>query len=342
MRKIWSFGLMIVLFSYVIPICYPEYGIEAEEPALLGAWRENAGNSTETVQSVNDLVGKSGEITVCIDGENHTLPLEQYVAGVVSAEISPDFPEAALQAQAVAARTYAVYKQRMGRPAQHAEADVCNDPAHCTAYLDLAVEAAARWGEDAPTYETAIVRAVDATAGQVVTYEGSPIIAVFSAAATDKTEAAVDVWGSEIPYLVSVDSPGGSDCPQYRDEVTYSVAEFREMVAEALPTADLSGTPDTWFTEEVRSPAGGVVSVKLGGAEVQGTAIRSLAKLRSTHYTLSLTPDSLTFSTEGYGHGVGLSQWGARHMAQAGADYAAILQHYYTGTTLTNLSELAV
>lgn len=342
MRKMLTFGMILVTFIYFIPICYMNYGTLGLGLKLADASADYAGNEEKIAQTVNDLTEKSGEITIKTGDETRTLPLETYVAGVVAAEISPDFPEAALQAQAVAARTYAVYKQQMGRPAQHTDADVCDDPAHCTAYLDLAVEASAVWGEHAADYEDAIVRAVEATAGQVVVYEGAPIIAVFSAAATERTESAADVWGSEIPYLVSVESTGGEDCPRYHETVTFTAEDFRKLASESLPAADLSGTPDTWFADEVRSDAGGVISVKLGGVEVRGTAVRSLAGLRSTNYTLTVDGDTLTFTTVGYGHGVGLSQWGARRMALEGADYKEILSHYYTGTTVTNLSDLAV
>lgn len=342
MRKMLMLGSIIMLFVYSVPICSTGFTEFGTTPVLQETDRTFAGKQEEIAQTSNDLTGESGEIAVLLDGEVHTLPLESYVAGVVSAEVSPDFPEAALQAQAVAARTYAVYKQRMGRPAQHTEADVCDDPAHCTAYLDLAVEAASVWGDRAAAYEDAVVRAVNATAGQIVTYQGAPIIAVFSAAAAGRTEAAVDVWGSDIPYLVSVKSGGESDCPRYHDRVTVAADTFRAAVQEALPSADLSGPPDTWFANEKRSPAGGVISVELGGAAVRGSTVRTLAGLRSTHYTLETTDESLTFVTEGYGHGVGLSQWGARQMALDGADCNAILTHYYTGTEIKHLSELTV
>ena len=332
----------MMLFVYCVPICGTGFAGFDTISVLQETSHEFAGKDEEIAQTLGDLTADGDVITVLLDGETCTMPLESYVAGVVSAEVSPDFPEAALQAQAIAARTYAVYKQRMGRPAQHTEADVCDDPAHCTAYLDLAAEAASVWGDQAATYEDAIVRAVNDTAGQVVTYEGAPIIAVFSAAAAGRTEAAVDVWGSDIPYLVSVKSGGESDCPRYHDRVTVSAEDFRAAVQEALPSADLSGAPDTWFANEKRSTAGGVISVDLGGVSVRGSTVRTLAGLRSTHYTLETSAESLTFVTEGYGHGVGLSQWGARQMALDGADCDAILTHYYSGTEIKHLSELAV
>lgn len=260
------------------------------------------------------------------------------MVSVVAGEIAPDFPTEAIRAQAVAARTYALYKQKTGRPAQHEEADVCDDPAHCAAFVDLKTEAAARWGEQANTAQDVIRQAVEDTAGQVLTYEGEPIVAVFSSAAGEKTERAVDVWGSDIPYLQSVDSPGGEACPKYYDAVVLTADEIRERAAKTLPSADLSGDPSGWFKASERSEAGGIVRMKFGGVEVKGTVMRTLLGLNSTNFTVKIDGNTLTFTTTGYGHGVGLSQWGAKYSAEKGQTYDEILAHYYPGTTLTTIS----
>lgn len=139
------------------------------------------------------------------------------------------------------ARTYAAYKLVSGRPEAHADADVCDDYHHCAAYIDLAAEASGRWGSEAETYENAILDAVRATAGEVVTYEKEPIIAVFCAASGEKTESSADVWGSDVPYLQNVDSPGGDACPKYKGEVRFTAKQFRDKMAEAVPSADLTG-----------------------------------------------------------------------------------------------------
>ena len=123
MRKMLTFGMILMTFIYFIPICYMNYGTLNWGLELADTSANYAGNEEKIAQTINDLTEKSCEITIKTGDETRTLPLETYVAGVVAAEIAPDFPEAALQAQAVAARTYAVYKQRMGRPAQHADAE---------------------------------------------------------------------------------------------------------------------------------------------------------------------------------------------------------------------------
>lgn len=343
MRKVLVIGLLLTAVIYILPVFCGL--LEQEEP--LSIPQESVAADAEITESppaegeqtvTGESIVANGEITVLVDGEARTMKLEDYVVSVVAGEISPDFPTEAIRAQAVAARTYALYKQKTGRPAQHEEADVCDDPAHCAAFVDLKTEAAARWGEQANTAQDVIWQAVEDTAGQVLTYEGEPIVAVFSSAAGEKTERAVDVWGSDIPYLQSVDSPGGEACPKYYDAVVLTADEICERAAKTLPSADLSGDPSGWFKASERSEAGGIVCMKFGGVEVKGTVMRTLLGLNSTNFTVKIDGNTLTFTTTGYGHGVGLSQWGAKYSAEQGQTYDEILAHYYPGTTLTTIS----
>ena len=195
------------------------------------------------------------------------------------------------------------YKQSRGRPAEHPDADVCDDYSHCAAYQPDAVKAFS-------VGYSRIRKAVKDTAGQILTCDGAPIAAVFHCVSGPKTESAADVWGEDIPYLQSVVSPGGTQYAGYESEVTLTADAFREKVAQTLPKADVSGKPDRWFASSVRSAAGGVKTVKLGGVTVEGTAVRALFGLQSTNFTITTTEDSITFHTIGYGHGVGLSQYG--------------------------------
>ncbi len=316
MRKLLLTGGMLVLALYALPMLYPAETVEtaADMPA----------------ERTSAAAAGSSTITVLIDGKAQEMPLETYVEGVTAAEIADDFPVEAIRAQAVAARTYAVYKQSRGRPAEHPEADVCDDFHHCAAYQPDAVKAFSGG-------YARIRKAVQDTAGQVLTYNGTPIAAVFHCVSGPKTEAAADVWGEDIPYLQSVVSPGGTQYAGYESAVALTADEFREKVAQVLPQADVSGAPDRWFASSVRSAAGGVKTVKLGGVTVEGSAVRELFGLQSTNFTITTTEDSITFHTIGYGHGVGLSQYGAKYMAEQGSDYTEILAHYYPHTELSVL-----
>ena len=316
MRRLLLTGVGLVLVLYLLPVFYPSETDKTEPQA--------------PAESVTAAATDGVTITVLVNGKAQEMPLETYVEGVTAAEIADDFPVEAIRAQAVAARTYAVYKQSRGRPAEHPDADVCDDYSHCAAYQPDAVK----------TFSTGysrIRKAVRDTAGQILTCDGAPIAAVFHCVSGPKTESAADVWGEDVPYLQSVVSPGGTAFDGYESAVTVSADDFREKAGSAFPAADLSGPPSAWFKASVRSAAGGIKTVKLGGVTVEGTAVRELFGLRSTNFTVTTADDSLTFHTIGYGHGVGLSQYGAKYMAENGADYREILAHYYPGTELTRL-----
>lgn len=267
-------------------------------------------------------------ITVSLAGTPTEMPLETYVECVTAAEIPDDFPPEAIRAQAVAARTYAVYKLCRGRPELHPDAELCDDFRHCAAFRDISAET------DRYTH---IREAVRDTTGEILTYENTPIAAVFHCASGQRTESALDVWGEDVPYLQSVVSPGGSAAAQYEGTFPFTASEFRRLVSTTFPQANVSGSPADWFKHSTRSAAGGVKTVELGGVTVDGNAIRDLFALNSTNFTITTTEDTLTFHTIGYGHGVGLSQYGARYLAEQGQTYAQILAHYYTGTVLDTL-----
>lgn len=298
---------------------------------------ENAENEEHPASGTENDGTPGRTITVLIDGDVHEMSLEDYTAGALAAEMPASFPEEALKAQAVAARTFAIYKQSLGTDTQHPDAAVCADYTHCAAFTDLNTEAKQQWGSNADAWTEKIRTAVRETSGQVVTYNGSPIAAVFHSAAAQQTEAAVSVWGTDIPYLTTVDSTGDADCPKYDASVTLGAEEFRQIMLAKYPDINLTGLPKTWFTDIDTSEAGGVRTCKIGGQELKGTEVRALFGLNSTHFTINTTDTSLTFHTQGYGHGVGMSQYGARKMAEDGKSYQEILTHYYTDTQITAL-----
>lgn len=328
MRRLLLASCGLIAFLYLVPTIWSEKPI-----------KHSPMEPVQTDSAASAMVSPSPEmgstdfttVTVSIDGTPTEMPLESYVEGVVAAEISNDFPPEAIRAQAVAARTYAVSKISRGRPEAHPDADVCDDFHHCAAYRDAAVETAA--GNDL----SRVQQSVRDTAGEIMTYEGKPIVAVFHCVSGPRTEAAADVWGEDIPYLQSVVSPGGSACDEYEASVTLSAADFLQKAHEAFPAAEITGAPDSWFKASERSTAGGVRTIKLGDATVEGTAVRSLFGLNSTNFTITTTADSISFHTIGYGHGVGLSQYGAKYMAEQGAGYQDILTHYYKGAVLATI-----
>ena len=272
-----------------------------------------------------DVLGRDGQVS--------QMTMADYLWGVVAAEMPASFEPEALRSQAVCARTYSLWKLR-AKSHEADGADICADSSCCQAYLSRQ-DAAQRWGEGtAPAYTAKIAAAVADTDGQVLTYGGAPIQAVFFSSAAGATEDASAVWGKSLPYLVSVDSPEGEEVPNYRSTVTLTADQVKKTVAEAGLDCDLSGGPSGWFQDLTRTASGRVAAVKLGGVELSGGACRSLFALRSACFDVTEQDGIFTFSVTGYGHGVGMSQYGANAMAKEGAGWREILAHYYTGAQL--------
>ena len=269
-----------------------------------------------------------------LDGERVLeMDLGQYLVGVVRAEMPASFEMEALKAQAVAARTYTLYKLHSG--GNHGEtADVCTDHTCCQAYISEE-KARANWGGAADANEAKIEAAVRDTDGQAALYGGVPILAVFHSSSAGLTRAAGEVWLNDLPYLQAVDSPESGDrIPNYYSRVEFTKEELRAKLASAFPEADLSGGMDSWFQDTAADSAGSVASLCVGGVTVKGTAVRAALGLRSACFTWEVQEEKMVFFVTGYGHGVGLSQYGANAMAAAGADYKEIITHYYTGVTV--------
>lgn len=269
-----------------------------------------------------------------LDGETVLeMDLGTYLVGVVRAEMPASFEPEALKAQAVAARTYTLYKLQTG--GNHGgTADVCTDHTCCQAYLG---EDRARdnWGENAGAYEAKVEAAVRDTDGETILYGGVPILAVFHSSSAGLTRAAGEVWVNDLPYLQAVDSPEPGDrIPNYYSRVEFTEGELKTRLQAAFPAADLSGGMESWLKDSAADSAGSVSTVSVGGVTAKGTQIRSALGLRSACFTWEVQDGKMVFFVTGYGHGVGLSQYGASAMAAAGADYREILTHYYTGVTV--------
>lgn len=267
-----------------------------------------------------------------LDGDTVTeMSFSDYLQGVLRAEMPASFQEDALRAQAVAARTYTYYKMSSG--GNHGDtADICTDHTCCQAFLGKD-RAADNWGKNAERYEAKIENAVSATDGQVMLYGGAPILAVFHSSSAGETWNSGEVWAQDLPYLQSVSSPEGEGVPNYYSTVELTEAEFREKFLAARPEADLSGPASGWIRDPVMDGVH-VESVTIGGVSVSGPSVRSIFGLRSASFTAEAGDGKITFYVTGYGHGVGLSQYGANAMAEAGSTWREILEHYYTGVTI--------
>lgn len=322
MRKYAAAGLVLTVLLF--GGAYLAAGGPAAEP-------EPAAPETAAVHHDRDVT-----LTIHDGNTTEQMTLERYLTGVVRGEMPASFEMEALRAQAAAERSYVYYQLAAGRKDAHPDADFCTDHTCCSAYLS---ETAARekWGGDFAPWNTRVEQAVSDTDGQVVLYNGRPILAVFHSSSAGRTAAAGDVWSGDLPYLVSVDSPEGEETvPNYYSTVTFTAAEAKEKLLAAHPELKLSGTPDRWFGAAAENGSGRVETVSVGGTDIEGTELRRIFGLRSACFTVAADSESVTFRVTGYGHGVGMSQYGANQLAREGKTWQEILEWYYTGATVGN------
>lgn len=303
----------------------------------IGATLERGEGESQQQTQVETRVDNTGtaahpepqwKITVCIDGERESMELESYLVGVVLAEMPTDFEEAALQAQAVVARTYALKRQQQRD--HHSDGAVCTDHRCCQAYISVADYLNGMGTQEDVDKAT---QAVTATAGQVVTYEGKLIESTYFSCSGGRTEDAAAVWGGDYPYLRAVDSPGEERAESYETTNLFTKEQLEMALERALPekTSEWIG----WCTYTI---GGGVDKLCLAGQIYKGTQLRQLLDLRSTMFSVETVENGIKVTTYGSGHRVGMSQWGAEAMAVAGSTVEEILAHYYPGTQLETMT----
>lgn len=322
-------GIMIVIIIVLPMLIVKGCGHPAEKKPP-----EETMIPSELKISVYDAITKKSAV----------MNLEEYIKGVVAAEMPADFDIEALKAQAVAARTFAygrltgVYKSTAG---VHDGIDICTDSTHCQAWSSKEnamkkwsiLFAARNWGK--------IEKAVNATKGMIVVYKGSIANTLFHASSAGRTENSEDVWsGVAVPYLRSVESSGDEDSKGYVTSISVDRAEFLEKLKKAYP--DNKFDKDIFKSIRImdHTEGGRVRTLKIGDIKLKGTEFRKLLKLRSSAFKIIENKDgSLKITTTGYGHGVGMSQWGADSLAKKGGTYTEILKHYYTGVDIIPISE---
>ena len=326
MKKTFLLPVLALLLGMGLPLPAQDGPRGAAEPVpVLTAGR------TEAAPEPAPALSLCPQTLLLRDGDRLLeLSTEDYLCGVLAAEMPASFPEEALKAQAVAARSYLLSRASSGR---HPDAAICADPGCCQAWLgEEALRE--RWGADYDANAAKIRAAVEATAGELLCYEGQPILAAFHSSSDAATEDSAAVWGAQ-PYLVSVSSPETeADVPGYRSELRCWPTDLRDTLLSLRPEADFSGPIGGWIGEILRDESGRVAEAELGGVFFSGPELRQLFSLRSTAFTLSLEDGIFVFSVTGHGHGVGMSQYGAKVLAERGADYREILAHYYPGTEL--------
>lgn len=262
-------------------------------------------------------------------GETVSMELEEYLVGVILAEMPTSFDAAALEAQAVVARTYAMKRYQEMR---HPDSAVCTDSACCQSFIAIADYLnGLGYPEDVEIAKDAVL----ATSGMVLTYEDELAEATYFHSSGGRTEDAVAVWGTVYPYLQATESPGEEQMKHFTAQVFYD-----KPTLELLLGIHLSDSPKSWLGWTTYTAGGGVDTMIFGGREYTGVQLRKLLNLNSTAFTMEPEEDGVLITTLGKGHRVGMSQCGAQAMALEGATCLQILRHYYPGTRIDKIEDV--
>lgn len=326
MSRQWKQVLVAMILGLILPGLMLNFGISGQtqqkpEPTHTMTTKPTEPQQTEaTHQEAVYIPVQTG------NGKVMVMKLEEYILGVVLAEMPASFEPEALKAQAVVARTYAIRRMQLKDKHQNA---ICTDSTCCQAYIPK--EAYLENG-GYRTDVAKVTQAVRETAGQILTYEGQLAETTYFSCSGGRTEDAAAVWGTDIAYLQAVDSPGEKNS----ENITFFTAEeFCRALGRKL-----EGSPDSWLGKVTYTAGGGVDMMFVGGISYPGTQLRQTLELNSTAFTMTAENGGITVTTRGKGHRVGMSQYGADAMAVVGKGYAQILSHYYPGTEIDKLSDI--
>ena len=252
------------------------------------------------------------------NGTIESIELEEYIIGVVAAEMPVSFNIEALKAQSVAARTYALKSIQEGK--------VLTDDVKTQSYKDVS-QLKVMWGNSFDTYYNKVKKAVESTKGQVITYNGEYISALYHSTSNGYTEDSSEVFGYSYPYLTSVNSSWDLNASSFLRQVDFSFDNLQKILG-------IDFNKDTLVEVISRTSSGRVSSLRINENYYTGVEFRNLLGLRSADFDINLDNDKVIITTRGYGHGVGMSQYGANGMGNNGYTYVEILKHYYPGTTI--------
>ncbi|MDE7121064.1 MAG: stage II sporulation protein D [Oscillospiraceae bacterium] len=342
---IYSILCLLLTLMPIIPAMLFSTEISAPENPGISEITENSENTENTISSqISETSENSSALQVyhvldITTNEILEVPVREYLIGAVGAEMPASFEPEALKAQAVAAHTYAERQVLLAASRSDLQgADFSNDPDQYQAF-HTQQQLQKLYGDNFTLYYQKISDAVDAVLPEILCYDDEPIIAAFHAISAGKTESARNVWGSAITYLQSVDSSSDCNAPSYEQDCSYSAEQIQEMLSAAHSGLLLGTDTANWFGEPVCSDAGTILQIPVGTSIFTGQELRSVLRLRSACFTISYDKKSkmFTFRTKGYGHSVGMSQYGANAMALQGSNYQEILAHYYPDTVLKTI-----
>ena len=295
----------------------------------------------EEIDEIKIDTGQKIKVKITDTGEIKEITVNEYLVGVVPAEMPPDYEEEALKAQAVVARTYLYQKMKNN---SHKDVDICDNPNHCQAYYSYdklmnAWEKTKKYDKQTrDKYYEKIKKVVKDTENVVVTYNGEYIKAFFHACSAGKTEDVSAIWGEvEIPYLKAVESIEDETYKNYYSKETFSKNQIVDKIHEKIDKKCSNNNEKDFIKITEYTKSGRVKYLEIGGEKYKATELRTALGLRSTNFTIEEREEIITFNVKGNGHGVGMSQVGADYLAKEGKSYEDIIKHYYTGVSLEKI-----
>lgn len=330
MKKIILCILIFVLLCFCIPIIFTNNKIK-------DVVKEIANENKITPNTYDYKNYQTIKLLRSATGQIEEIKLDEYLYGVVSAEMPANFELEALKAQAVVARTYTIYKI-INDGHKHEGANICDNSACCQAWITKE-DRLVRWEENVRESNwNKIVEAVNSTQGKIITYGGLPINAFFHSNSGGATETTANVWGGTgYPYLQSVETSGEDTYSQYSSEVTLTKQNFIDKIKEKHSNFEIDFTQENSIKILEYTDGNRVKKIKIGNLELSGVEVRTLLVLKSANFTVTIEGENIKFQVKGYGHGVGMSQTGADSMAKSGSNYEEIIKHFYTGVEITNM-----
>ena len=337
MKKIILYIFILILLCFAIPIIFTTKRFEQVNNRNI---ENKEKQNIEISESTYDYKNYTNiKLLHVFNKKVENIKLDEYLYGVVSAEMPASFETEALKAQAVVARTYTLYKM-INNAGKHKDvnANICDSSTCCQAWISKE-DRLKKWNEkDRDMYWNKIVNAVNTTQGKIITYGGKPINAFFHANSGGATEAPVNVWGGTgYPYLQTVTTSGENAYSGYSSKVTVSKKDFESKIKEEHSNFKINFNDKECIKIKEYTDGNRVKTIKIGNLELSGVEIRSIFSLRSANFKVTIQDDSIIFEVVGYGHGVGMSQTGADSLAKEGKNYEEIIKHYYTGVKIEDM-----
>ena len=298
------------------------------------------GDNAQRGLSSYEYTGEPYKVLDVSTGEVLEVSERDYVIGAVCAEMPASFNEEALKAQAAAAHTYAERQRQREREAPTDElcgADFSNDTSKYQGFFTQE-QARQYFGENFEDSYAKISAAADEVLPYLITYKDEPIISAFHSMSAGMTESAENAWGTSVDYLIPVDSSYDMYAPKYMEDVRYERDVLKGKLESAFTGVNLGDDITKWLCVTEVSPSGTVLSAQVGDMTVSGNDVRTALSLRSPSFEVKYDGDAAIITTKGYGHGVGMSQYGANSMAAQGSTWQEIIEHYYPGCTIKKVS----